>query len=273
MLAKRRTLETAIDRRPYDPYAAWNRWCEGPATPCQKDADCKPDRTGRAQRCYLPYWAKTKDAKVCAIPRMRKGEREAMKAHLQRIVVAISGRRGRPEQLGAWIGLVAMRETSLRPWKQHRMSGDVKLAQTTWAKRYRELAPVNPYYADSDRFQGWGLLGQQWTFALAWDRAAPPEILCRPVVAIETYLHCARRTHIKQTSMGITPTWETLHGSCSGGNVRPKGPSQDFRKRARRVGLDPEQPVRMEWLGVSPGKNQLERNLTLGLIEATVAHR
>ncbi len=39
-----------------------------------------------------------------------------------------------------------------------------------------------------------------------------------------------------------------------------------------RLGLDPHQAVRMDWLGVSPGKTPLERNLTLGLIEATVAH-
>ena len=264
-------LETTVSRA-YDPYEGWHTWCEDRPTPCPKSGKCTPDAAGRARKCVRPWWSKIE--KVCAIPYSERPKREAIREDVQRIVTAQCTGRCNAEELGKLIRLVAMRETTMRPWKRHLLDGDVREGEKNWLKKYKTMAPRNRHYADMLRWGGNGLLGQQAvTFAVQWDPQAPPEILCRPTVAVATYLNCTRVTHRKQSSLGITPTWETLHASCSGGKVRPKGPSEDFRKRARRIGLDPEQPVRMEWLGVSLGKTPLERNLTLQLIEAAVAFR
>lgn len=265
-------LRIELDRpapapQPPDAYATWRSWCEGPADPCTKDSDCDADRTGRKRRCVRPYWSKTE--KVCSIPHARRGELELRKAEARMVVDAQCGRRCDEERLWAFVALVAGRESTWRTWKHHRLNPDVRASATSWARAKAKVAG-NKHYAEQHRWQGWGLLGQQsGTFSWRWDPAAPPEILCRAPVAISTYLSCARSSFTKQRSLGITPTWESIHWACSGGQVRPPGPSEDFRRRAVSVGLDPTEPIqRVEWLGADMGSDPASRNAKLATLEA-----
>lgn len=258
-----------VQRKAYNPYAGWDSWCEQRPEPCPKSGVCTPDKNGQPRKCVRPWWSKKE--KVCAIdysgPRKRKGNAK----QVQQIVEAQCSGSCNAEELGKLIALVAMRESTMRPWKRHLLGGDVRAGIKNWKKQYAKLSSTNRHYSQMERWGGNGLLGQQAvTFAPLWDETAPPEILCRAPIAIATYLHCARVTHRKQMSMGITPTWETLHASCSGGKVRPKGPSPDFRRRAAKLDLDPDQHVPYRWLGVSPGKSIEVRNATVAAIETMV---
>jgi hypothetical protein len=268
-LASARPVHKASISKSKDPYVGWDSWCEHRPEPCPKNGRCTPDHNGEARKCVRPWWSKTE--KVCAISYSSPRRRKVQAKQVQKIVEAQCAGRCNSRELGKLIALVGMRESTMRPWKRHLLDGDVREGEKNWKKSYAKLAPYNRHYKQMERWGGNGLLGQQAvTFAPHWDISAPPEVLCRPTIAIATYLHCARVTHRKQTSMGIPPTWETLHASCSGGKVRPKGPSLDFRKRAARLGLDPDQRVPMAWLGVSPGKSVEVRNATAAAIETMV---
>lgn len=253
----------------FDPYADWQSWCESPADPCNDHDDCKPDRTGRARKCVRPYWSE-KD-KVCAIPFPRRSERERTREELELIVDAQCGRGCDKGELVRFVALVAGRESSYRPWKHHRLNPDVVASRTSWA-RARDRYKGNVHYPWRARWQGWGMLGQQSaTFTGLWDRDAPPEVLCRPTVAVATYLGCSRRAFVKQRSLGITTTWETLHTACSLGQVVPKGPDPRFRGRAARAGWDGTEVVHdVRQLGLPLGPSPAARNLHLMAIEASL---
>lgn len=128
----------------------------------------------------------------------------------------------------------------------------------------------NPYYAHENRWQyGLGGLGQNaalWTDT--WDTMAPPEILCREVPAFETYLRRARRV-VSMLQGGVDcdgdgkpeyrdpdPTWLVVHRGTAGGKVCPpknaaraKEYEDNFRKRAKWAGLDPDETVSLSMLG------------------------
>ncbi len=195
--------------------------------------------------------------------------------------------------LSKFLWLVYARETTGRPWKRHRLDVDVKAAKTSWfkqAERYgwvatkgkkdsvtlqscaalppddkesrlrsacRALKP-SPHYAQRKRWNyGLGPYGQSaavWVFA--WDRQAPPEVLCGEVEPTEAYLRGARRAW-KKLRGGIQckgveykpdVTWAILHRAAAGGKLCP-GPSDRFRKHAAKWGLDPDQHVTLKMLG------------------------
>lgn len=132
-----------------------------------------------------------------------------------------------------------------------------------------EDKPSNPHYADMYRWQyGLGAFGQNaalWTDT--WDKMAPPEILCLEVPAFETYLRRARRV-VSILKSGVDcdgdgkkdywkqqPTFLDVHRGTSGGKVCPatsknaKKHEQGFRKRAQRVGLNPDEVVSVATFG------------------------
>jgi hypothetical protein len=261
-------ISKVVPSAPRDPYEGWDRWCEGPTTPCSRDADCAPDRTGRARKCIRPWWSK--DERVCAIPFAARGEVAATKAKVRRIVDGQCGSGCNAEKLWKFVSIVAARESSWRTWKQHRLDPDVRAAKHTWSK-YAALYADNPHRAARQRWQGWGLLGQQSpTFAMLWDvDGAPPEVLCRPVVAVATYLSMARRAWRKQADLGIAPTWNTVHAAVSLGKVRPTEDAlAGFRRQAERVGLDPDERIGLRQLGQVLGASPEARNATAALLDA-----
>jgi hypothetical protein len=121
--------------------------------------------------------------------------------------------------------MVALRESSYRPWVRHKLSGDVAEAVRAWiaasdlygwdvhwpyaAHKREDLAAIvmapcngnghsngaNPYYPDVERWMtgGLGLGGLNVSYHLAkFDHTAPPEILCDPVINVMVQVDLAR---------------------------------------------------------------------------------
>lgn len=202
------------------------------------------------------------------------------------------------ETLTKFLRLVSLRETSYRPWKRHRLSPDqaandrayvrqakrygveVKTVCANGQKRCKKSEKIislvtptksdfNPHYNDLWRWHyGLGLYGQVSALHVAaWDPMAPPEVLCREVVATESYLramrsnwaklsggvHCNRGKDDEFVRQVDNPTWMDLHHAVAGGSTCPKPgwpkAAKQFQKRADRVGLDPDQPVTLDMLG------------------------
>jgi len=280
-----------------DGYEDAKRWCEQPVLrACATEADCAAVVLpgGGRTHCAKPYWAKDDQTKVCAAKWPSRREREWREARLHEIVGEIcSGARCRPSQLGAFLALVATRESTLRPWKAHRLNGDVRANRVAWmlkAKRYGHEHVVekkkgrevivgvklrkggNRYYADEMRWQGYGLFGQNSPlFVYLWDPEAPPEVLCREVEAVATYTERARVAATKQRNLGITPTWATVHAALAAGEVRPSpGAIERFRKQARRTELDPDAVVTPGSFGRSLGSTVPARRLAAELLRVRV---
>ena len=263
-----------LDDHVADPYASWQTWCEGPTTPCTKHEDCALDRTGLPRRCIRPWWSKGED-KVCAVGFPGPLARKRMKAKIATIAeLECRGRSCDADELARFLGLVASRESSYRPWKQHRLSPDIKANQTTWW-RYKKQYAGNAHWVFRKRWQGWGPYGQNsGTFVMQWDRKAPPEILCREIEATEAYLTVARRAWRKQLDLGITPTWATVHAAASSGKVLPKPKdTAKFEAQARRGGLDATSPLPYSALGAGLGKTSQIRNATAALLRADMIAR
>jgi len=179
------------------------------------------------------------------------------------------------------------RETTRRPWKRHRLDADLRANRTAWFKQAEvygwEVQAdksgetktmgsaqewANPHYGQRHRWHfGLGPFGQNaplWVHN--WDIQAPPEILCKEVEAVESYLRKARDTVVKLRH-GIrcggsyyedkSPTWEVVHRSSSSGKICPatsgeKGAEKRaarFRKAAKAHGVDPDQVVTLKMLG------------------------
>ncbi len=263
-----------------DPYAGYQSWCEAPVPPpCRTDDDCRslPSVAGRAQRCVRPWWSRTAGDRVCASPWPGRREQAWRRARIEQVAKEISfsrnssGARGNARDLAAFLVLVAGRESSLRPWKAHRLNGDVRANRTAWARmheRYRD----SPHYDDRERWQGYGLFGQNSPlFVHHWDPAAPPEVLCREVEAVATYLAKARIALRKQADLGITPTWASVHAALAAGEVRPSKKTLDrFRNLARKRApdLDVDARISERSLGRSFGDDVLARRLFAELLRA-----
>lgn len=228
-----------------DPYAGWQTWCESPALlPCNETSDCRPDRTGQDTRCARPYWSK--EERFCIVEEGRKAARRTRAWQTQRIadiVDEVCWGLCDDVALKAVLTMVAMRESTMRMWKLHRL--DEKPNASAWHRR-RATFVSNRHHKDAERWQGWGLYGQQAAlFVDALDPSAPPEILCRDVEATIAWLERARTVYRKQRSMGITPTWATIEGALSTGKLRVDPQGRDKVRRAlAKVGRDADAAIR-----------------------------
>lgn len=236
----------APDAPEVDPYKGFEQWCEPlNPTPCTSDDQCALARDGRPRRCIKPWWtARGETLKVCAGKWPTKHEQKWRKDRLAAIVDHVCGRGCDEDQLAAFLGIVAARESSWRPWKSHRLNGDVRANRDAWADQ-RARYTGNPHYAARDRWQGYGMFGQNSPLGVHfWDPMAPPEVLCREVESVSVYLERARGAARKQEFLGIDPTWATVHAAVAGGKIRPSAKSiENFRKVAARVGLRGDDPV------------------------------
>lgn len=262
-----------------DPYAGWQAWCEPVAmTSCKTDDDCSSLSTAdRAHhRCVRPWWAERgTDERVCAPKWPSRREQKWRRARMEEIVEEIcSGAACNERALSNFLGIVAERESAWRPWKTHRLNGDLRANREAWAR----LAPRyagNPHHRDRDRWQGYGDKGQNAAlFTFLWDPMAPPEILCREVESTATYLARARIAVRKQADLGIAPTWASVHAALASGEVRPSERAlQSFRKQAGRVGLDADAPVTSRSFGRDLGTDVLSRRLAAELLRLRVDAR
>jgi len=127
-----------------------------------------------------------------------------------------------------------------------------------------------PHYDDRERWQGYGLFGQNAAlFVHHWDPAAPPEALCREVEAVATYLAKARVALRKQQDLGVPTTWASVHAALAAGEVRPSSATLDrFRKQARkqRSSLDVDARISERSLGRGLGRDVLARRLAAEIL-------
>jgi hypothetical protein len=264
-------------RRGPDPYAGWQSWCESPTpVPCHGDEDCRelPSVAGRSQQCVRPWWATKGRSKerVCASPWPGRREQAWRRARIEEIAREICSKGSGacdPSDLAAFLTLVATRESSLRPWKAHRLNGDVRANRSAWAKQ-ADRYDGSTHYDDRERWQGYGLFGQNSPlFVHHWDPAAPPEVLCREVEAVATYLTKARIALRKQADLGVPTTWASVHAALAMGEVRPKEASLDrFRKQARqqRSSLNVDARISERSLGRGLGRDVLARRLAAEIL-------
>jgi hypothetical protein len=282
---------------PWDPYADAKLRCEPPKVLCETSKDCQGvyHPSNKRLKCVKAYWGD----KICSPGWSNRAERRWRRDRLETLVAEayFDGKQSRKAtDLSKFLWLVYMRETTGRPWKRHRLNGDIHFAKQAWYrqryrygwevgldkfgepkwmlpckdaperskesrsfKRCREREPSMAYKKRSRWAFGLGPYGQNaalWT--MAWDRQAPPEILCGEVESTETYLRGARRVWRKLRG-GIqcggklyqpTVTWEILHRAIAGGKLCPgKKPSAGFRRRAERYGLNPQGRVSLSMLG------------------------
>ena len=301
-----------------EPYAGWKLRCEPEVALCRTNKDCDVVHHPAAKplRCIKPWWSKQDEkgnwTKVCSPGWSNRAERQWRRDRLRRFVMfayfdeigncipdsrtlreqpwECQRERRKGNRLTKFLWTVYHRETTGRPWKRHRLNGDIRLARDAWMSsgdRYghTEVKEVvqwrdrkgklrkgkhtialkftnegNPYYRQRWRWNyGLGPYGQNAAFwVAAWDPMAPPEILCGEVESTESYLRGARRSWrklrggIKCGDKLYRPqvTWEILHRAIAGGKLCPaRSPSEGFRRRARKKGLDPDQVVTLAMLG------------------------
>jgi hypothetical protein len=181
---------------------------------CRTDADCAG--FGVPLRCALaPMPAEPKQkALQCVAVWPSRSQVASTSAELRGIVESLCEQpQCDPDRLHALLGLVAVRESTLRPWKRHALLQDQQAARRSWERRAEvygwrvrsgvlerlDGAPANATYADRRRWStGLGWFGMVPSLTVdGWDRLAEPEVLCRPEVAVLVYLRRARRSLAK----------------------------------------------------------------------------
>ena len=273
------------------PYSDWPNWCAPVERPtCQTASDCPADpfRGGAPQRCVQPYWAKRDhlDYKICVSAWPTKSERQW---RADRLAVFVDDRCGRGcsrSKLLALLKLEAVKESTFRPWKRHRLNPDKEANRRGWhrhAKRYgHEVSgghvsfrdDGNVHYRDVERWQtGLGYYGANAALHTAtWDPDAPPEVLCLEAVSTETWLRRARRSwskissgidcdgdgkrEFRGTSCDLStgkcqPSWYDVHNAVAAGKLCPASLKRQakFARRANKLGLNPYGAVRLGDLG------------------------
>jgi hypothetical protein len=272
-----------------DAYAGAEDWCYqvDDVPPCRLETDtdahpaiptdCPPDpHTGRTRVCVNPWWV-AGEGRFCVPRPLDSRERERGRAWLKAFVYRrVDGRHegicrpqnwwrsgqghpvdaGKcdPDRLALFLTVVSWRESKHDDRRTHLLDPDQEAAAGAW-KRKRETYRKNPHYWQSYRWRSRGRYGTNPALHLArWDRMAPPEALCNPVVSTEVYLETMRSCHRTLVSLrGGDPDWWDLHHCASGGKfARPaQVPTEhgSFFQRATKVGLDPFETVPIAWLG------------------------
>ena len=241
-------------------------WCEPLDQPfCSDERGCSD-----GARCVRPWWAEVSTTtKVCARQLPDRAERRWRAARLRVMVDRVCSRAHgcEPNALHAYLRVVALRESTWRPWKRHRLDPDLDAAQSAWTK-HRDKFTGNPAAANPDRWgSGVGLYGQIPALWLPrWDSMAPPETLCGEVEATEVHLRAAR-DQVRKIAAGVDcdgdgerdyfgsslehgPSWYDVSRVNSGSLCPGSTAHRDaFEGRARKAGLDPWGPVSVVSLG------------------------
>lgn len=195
-------------------------------------------------------------------PRVTVGEQAAARRAIELGVDIVGG----SVDLRRLLLLVAERESSLQAGVVHRLPRDVAASRSAWAQaRAYHAAAGNPYAGNPDRWQTYGLFGLNSAYYLrAWDPAADPRVLCDAAVSVLTYRRAAQRLLRKLSRApcrrGQAVTWAILHTAIARGQLCTE-PSEDFRRRARRRGLDPDGEVRTVDLGRDPADPHTAANI------------
>lgn len=278
-----------------DPYEGAELWCEPRQTYlCETSDDC-PEWGGRQMKCVGVFRG---EGRHCVARHTHK-EKLAWRSRLKTLVGQIChrGKGCKPDHLFAYLSLEALKESSWRPWKRHRLNPDLQANSRSYfhqAKHYgysferdRGLVEIgdgaNPYYIQDLRWTtGLGWYGQNaalWTFV--WDPKAPPEILCNEVIATEVALRRARRV-VGKLESGVDcdgdgereyhgtscdeehcyPSWYDIHNATQRGSLCPSGEKSmaAFGRRARKNNLPSLERVTKPMLGTPiPRESQNER--------------
>ena len=241
---------------PVDPRSGW---CE-PLDPaiCERDSDCP------GTRCSAAWWMP--GAKVCARPMPDRDERAWRVARLRVFVDARCSGACQPEELHRYLRVLALRESTYRPWKRSRLAPDLEANRVAWAK-HRERFAANLASSDPDRWStGLGYYAQIPALWLPrWGASAPPETLCGEVESTEAHLRAARDQIRKIASGSIACDGEPFTGTArdggpswydasraNSGSLCP-GSADDrrsYERRAEDAGFDPWVSIAVEQLGV-----------------------
>lgn len=217
---------------------------------CESDSECGEDLNCRRSI------ALGEDVKVCIKPMPSRRE----KLEVKKKVLDVAKSLGASMNAQRLLGLVALRESSWRPYKAHNLSPDIVSTRTAW-DRLRTVYTDNEFYGDRSRWRTLGLYGMNSPlWVKTWDAASPPEVLCDYRVATWLYLNKISKSEATFRS-GVNcddnpdrefhglrpegPTWEDIHRASSSGKYCPsftehgKKRSEGFRRRAKKVGLNP----------------------------------
>ena len=235
-------------------WSEWSQWCEPTEVrSCETDDDCTS-----TDRCIQPWWAHKGDvnARRCVAKWPSLSERSWQRARLRTVVDLMCSRRDGcdPGRLHEFLSLVAVRESTWRPYKRHRLNADVVAARGARERR-RRVYRENLHFGQSERWaSALGLYGQNPAiFVDAWHRSAPPEVLCREVESTAAYLERARRAVRGFRRRGLSPTLCDVHRAVSGGKLEKcDGDEGSFARRAKSHGLDPDAPVDEASFGEPP---------------------
>ena len=276
-----------------NPYEGWSTWCDQEWDwACEDDGDCAgmTDPVGHPLFCGRPRWARGNEdvtAKVCRPGAFGLSRRRSEKKRLRVFVDAVchppdwyepgtecwqyKWKKAReckqanwcdPDKLAAFLGLIALRESTWKPYVRHHLNPDIHANETAWGNRdedygwdiaideYGNIASAkrlrpdaNDHYPEMGRWStGVGWYGQNAPiYVQEWDVEAPPEILCREVEASESYLRVTRRVW-KKVRSGLDcdqdgereffgsatlngepwPSLADVHQGASGGKICPR---------------------------------------------------
>lgn len=229
------------------------RWCEPLDQPwCETSSDC-PGR----QLCVTPWWSGTEGTKVCALAYPSKAERTVVRDKLRVVADDLCEASCSARDLHAFVSALALRESTYRPDKRHRLGPDIAAALEAWREQSATYVG-NASYTNPDRWTtGLGLYGQNPALWLRrWDPMAPPETLCGVVESTVALLRRAREHVATLERRGIVCAGTRYYGSaCDGdrcgpswydaslansGSQCPSAESLDrWTDRAEAQGLDP----------------------------------
>lgn len=252
-------------------------WCEPiEPTPCSPDVprSCSPAPDGTPRTCSR-FWYLSESVEFgCMLAFPTKAVQRWRSDRLRVIVDAVCEPTDGcdPVALHSYLAVLVMRETTWRPYKVHRLSGDVDANKLAWS-RHSDRYAGNPAAGNPVRWSvGRGYFGQNaagWLWR--WDVLAPPETLCGEVEAVLVHLRAARERWHK-LDRGVTgcepdgllhhgtshdgdPSWYDVSlvnsGSeaCPATDGTPLAVREGFEQRARSRGLNPYATVTSAMLG------------------------
>lgn len=235
-------------------WSEWSEWCEpAEVRSCETDDDCAAN-----DRCITPWWARKngEDVQQCIAKWPSLTERSYQRERLRTVVNLMCSRGDGcdPARLHEFLSLIAVRESTWRPYKRHRLNADVVAARGARERR-RRVYTENLHFDQDERWaSALGLYGQNPAiFVDAWHRSAPPEVLCREVESTAAYLERARRAVRGFRRRGLSPTLCDVHRAVSGGKLEKcDGDEGSFARRARQHDIDPNAPVDEASFGAPP---------------------